>query len=337
MRKLLTLVMAAAAILPGLARAQGAPPRSEVPIKEVILSDGTRRYAVTIQVGGTTIEAGLDSGSTGLRILPGVLAPGDAERTGRGSRYGYGAGAELRGVIGRATVRIGGQGGPTTVQLVESVGCTAQRPDCAAGRIALADYGIQGDGLKGEGFKAILGANMGEADAASPLPAIGARRWIIELPLPGSGRPGRLILDPAPEEMAGYRTLHVLAGPGGMHDAVRGCLENAASKQALCGPAILDTGAPGIEAINADGAAWPAGTPAVLAFFDRGDKPVTAASFQIGQRKFASHLAFPHRPLAGQLRLFTGLAAYFAYSVLYDSEAGTLGLKPRPDTEMAVQ
>ena len=30
--------------------------RSEIPIREVVLSDGERRYGVSIKVGGTTIE-----------------------------------------------------------------------------------------------------------------------------------------------------------------------------------------------------------------------------------------------------------------------------------------
>ena len=62
------------AIAPALhARAADAP-GLEVPIREVVLSDGVRRYAVTLTVDGVPIEAQLDTGSTGLRILAPALS-----------------------------------------------------------------------------------------------------------------------------------------------------------------------------------------------------------------------------------------------------------------------
>src|ERR1041384_4252540 len=75
------------------------PPRAEVPIREVVLSDGERRYTIPISVGGTAIEAGLDTGSTGLRILPNTLAASDAVDGGGNDRYSYGAGTEFRGEV----------------------------------------------------------------------------------------------------------------------------------------------------------------------------------------------------------------------------------------------
>src|SRR4051794_9637325 len=99
----------ALALAPNGASAAPAEPaaRSEVPIREVVLSDGARRYSIPIQVGATAIEAGLDSGSSGLRILPGVLADTDAKAVGGSDSYSYGSGAELDGVVGRAQVAVG--------------------------------------------------------------------------------------------------------------------------------------------------------------------------------------------------------------------------------------
>ena len=54
------------------------PVRAKVPIREVILSDGAHRYGVPITVGATQIEAGLDTGSSGLRIVPNVVSASDA-------------------------------------------------------------------------------------------------------------------------------------------------------------------------------------------------------------------------------------------------------------------
>lgn len=327
------------ALVSGVAAAQTPPPapvRAEVPVREVVLSNGEHRYAVPIKVGGTPIEAGLDSGSVGLRILPNVLADGDAQATRRRDTYAYGAGAKLDGVVADATVAVGDLQGRATVQLVDRVGCSFEKPRCAAKSVTLAKYGIQGDGLPGEGFKAILGVNMARADVDSLFRSIGARRWIIELPRPGEARPGRIVLNPTDAEVEGYVRLPVLDAfsdrRGGAHDAVAGCLAKETNRQRICGAVILDTGAPGLRVAgrDIDGPPWPNETPAQLVFADASGKVQAAERLVIGRRAQASHLSFEPRPQARVTIIYAGLAPYFAYSVLYDPEHGTIGLKPRP-------
>ena len=336
-RRLLQVAFLVLAISKSAAAQPMSPPtRAEVPVREVILRDGTRRYGVPVQVGGTAIEAGLDTGSSGLRILPGVLSVGDAKATGRRDSYSYGAGAKLDGEIGRAMVGVGQLSGSTSVQLVRRVGCSAEHPDCAAGSIPLSKYGIQGNGLPGEGFKAILGVNMGDAPAASLFKGIGARRWIIELPRPGELGPGRIILNPTEEEVSGFTTLPVLdaftSEQGGLHDAVRGCLIRSSDYQKFCGAALLDSGAPGLEVVSSTLPAkpWPNETPVILVFADAAERVRVAESAIIGRRNHASHLTFTEKPEATVTRLYFGLTPYFAFSVLYDLEHGTVGFKPRP-------
>ena len=87
------------------------PVRSEAEIRQATLSNGARRYAVPVRVGATTLLAALDTGSTGLRILPGVLAPGDAVAIGEAETYGYASGSRYEGVVGDAAVTIGGARG----------------------------------------------------------------------------------------------------------------------------------------------------------------------------------------------------------------------------------
>jgi hypothetical protein len=327
---LTALVLAA---LPSLAaRAQGT--RSEIPIKEVVLSDGTRRYSVLLTVGSTTIDAGLDSGSTGLRVLPGVLLASDAVTGSRVDTYAFGSGAELKGVIGKGTVSIGDLSAQTGLQLIRTVGCTDRRPNCPASKIALKDYGIQGDGLSGEGFKAIIGVNMGEAEVPSPLKAIGARRWIIELPRPNEGGPGRLILNPTEDEVSGFVRVRVLerfaAQGGGLHDAIMGCLLNEQTKAKACGPTLLDTGAPGIQLSNSDlKEPWRPQTTATLGFFDNREKLAATVHFQTDLRSQASRLSFIEQPAPKITTILSGLMPYFAFSVLYDPDKQELGLQAR--------
>jgi len=319
------------------ARAAAAEPgaRSEVPIREVVLSDGARRYSVPIQVGATVIEAGLDSGSSGLRILPGVLGEADAKVVGGGDTYSYGSGAELDGVVGHAEVGVGTLAAPISVQLIRKVGCTAKVPKCPASRIPQSQYGVQGDGLPGEGFKAIIGVNMAEAEVVSPLRAIGAERWIIELPRPGETTPGRLILNPTEAELTGYALLPVVAAyreqKGGLHDAVGGCILNDTTGRKACGALLMDTGAPGIAVVNGGlgGEPWAQG-PATLAFYDGRGRAEAAEKITTGLKAHASRLEFKSEPANPNTAIMSGLTAYFAFSVLYDPEHGLVGLRPRP-------
>jgi hypothetical protein len=304
----------------------------------LILSDGAPRYTVPVQVGATTIEAGLDTGSTGLRILPNVLAPGDARETSESDTYAYGSGARFEGVIGRATVSFGGLSGTSTAQLIRKVGCVEQKPNCPANRVPLAQYGIQGDGLAGEGFKAILGVNMAHAPAENPLSAAGAARWIVDLPRPGEGTPGRLILNPTDEEVASFVRLKTLPNfreqRGGMHDSVAGCLVNDQTQARACGALLMDTGAPGLEVVNGrlTGGPWAPQTPAMLVLAQPDGQARAAERLVIGQRSHASRLTYSEEPRFTGTILRAGLSPYFAFSVLYDPAAGEIGVKPRAPT-----
>jgi hypothetical protein len=324
-------------LLMGIAPLQNAwtqtPARSEIPIREVVLSDGTRRYGIPITVGGTQIEAGLDTGSTGLRVLPNVLAASDATGGGRDDRYSYGAGTEFTGEVGKGQLGIGGLAASSTLQLIHKVDCVQSNPHCPASRVSLAQFGVQGNGLAGEGFRAIIGINMAEADVASPLAAIGAKRWIVELPRPGGG--GKLILNPSEEEVQDYVRLPVLrafaAQRGGLHDAVSGCLINMTTKDKSCGAVMLDTGAPGIALTNgtAGRTAWDNGTPAALALFDA-NSARAIEYFTVGLREQASRLSFDEMPQPRQTVIYAGLSPYFAFDVLYDPARGEIGVRPRP-------
>ena len=317
------------------APASAQPPRSEVPIREVALSDGTRRYAVPVKIGEAEVTAGLDTGSSGLRVLPGVVGGRDAAANGAPDSYAYGSGARLQGRVGEAKVTLGDVSGRTTLQLVSTVDCGPRKPDCPVSRVPPSQYGIQGDGLPGEGFKAILGINMAQAEVATPLRALGVRRWIVELPRPGEPGPGRLILNPTEAEAAGYALLPVVSRysgrQGGLHDSVPGCLTNVATGESACASLMLDCGAPGIAVSGTPlhGRPWPDGTAATLSFKDGQGRVAAVETLTIGQRAHASRLTFePEEPGRGPV-VFTGLSPYFAFSVLYDPEHGRVGLKPR--------
>jgi len=324
------------------AAAQVAPaPRAEAPIVESRLSNGARRYAVPIEVGATHLMASLDTGSTGLRILPGLLGPADAAPLDEPETYGYASGSRYEGVVGEATVAMGGLAGRAPVHLIRAIGCFAYLPHCPASRTSLERYGIASDGLPGEGFKAILGIDMAPGRVGNPLRSLGVRRWIVELPRPGEG-PGRLILNPTDAEAAGYATAP-LAAPyahergGGLHDAVPGCLANAQTHARACGVVLLDTGAPGLAVANGrlEGGPWPAGSTAALEIFDARGGLAARALMTVGDRDQGTRMSVRRETRVYGVVIYAGVAPYFAYSVLYDARRQTIGLKPRPPGPLA--
>jgi hypothetical protein len=335
----LALSLALASGLAAPSAAQDVPRRAALPIRAVTLSNGAVRYAVSIRIGGTTLAAALDTGSTGLRVLPGALQPGDAQPTETPETYGYASGSRYEGLAGEATVTLGAVTARAPIHLIRSIGCFAQTPRCPASRTPLPHYGIASDGLPDEGFKAILGTDMDRARIANPLAAMGVRRWIVELPRPGHPDEGRLILNPTAAEAADYVMLPVV-GPyaqiqgGGLHDALPGCLIHADTRGRVCGPVLLDTGSSFLAVANGRPAApWPDGSAAALEVYGVDGTLAARADFTLGSRDAATRIVWRSEPGAPRPSVFAGVAPYFAWSVLYDARRQAIGLKPRAPAE----
>lgn len=321
-------------------------PRIDVPISQSVLPNGDTRYSVPVTVGDSApMEAALDTGSFGLRVLARALSAGQYEATAIERHYAFGSGARFNGVLARGQIGIGTAKTevPVLFQLVQSVDCTERRPKCPASHLDPKDYRIAGSGFAGSGYEAILGISLRKAPMAdsadNPLGALGAERWIVALPRPGQPTPGHLIVNPRSDEVAGFTLFHLEPQPWGQGDgsrapgwkdmALSGCLVNEASKQSFCGPTLLDSGAPGF-AMNSSKikrpTAWPEGTSVKLRLAG-GDKPLEIP-FKVGHDAASKvHLS----PGAQEARLSAGSLPYYSYAVLYDVKNGLLGMKARDD------
>src|SRR4051812_40156970 len=74
------------------ALAQPPAPRVELPIEAVKLSDGTVRYGVRIEIGGKAVLAGIDTGASGLRVMPDVAQGMRLEETPTEEIFAFGSG-----------------------------------------------------------------------------------------------------------------------------------------------------------------------------------------------------------------------------------------------------
>jgi hypothetical protein len=310
--------------------------RTEIPINEVVLKDGIRRYVVSIKIGRTSVEAGLDTGSSGLRLLPKAVSDSDVVVQSSRTSETYDSGTKVSGFVARATVTIGEVSAGIPLQLIDDVRCTHEVPDCPASNVSISDFGLQGDGIPGAGFRAILGINTGPGDMGSTLASLGVSRWVVVLPRPNS-TPGKLILNPRDDEVAGFARLPIAiefrAQKDGIHDAVKGCILDEKAERKACGALMMDTGAPGIDIVNGGLGTipWPNGTKAALGFF--GAKKIAAGEyFIVGLRYHASRLTFSRRPGVPDPIIYAGISPYFAFDVLYEPGSDRIGLKPRPES-----
>ena len=77
----------------------------ELPLRETLLQRPGQHpraiYSMPVRVGSTLIETGVDTGSIGLRVLPNVLKPEDAQAGEQPKTYGYESGNKIDGVVGR--------------------------------------------------------------------------------------------------------------------------------------------------------------------------------------------------------------------------------------------
>lgn len=301
-------------------------PRTEVPIRAVVLPDGVRRYAVDLTIDGQAVAAQLDTGSTGLRVLRiGLPAAAAAER-GTSVHYSYGSGVQLDGV--KVPASVGFVGGPALavpIQRVDAVQCVERRPDCSATRMAPADYRIGGDGLAGQGFVAIIGTGLHDDTVPNPLIAMGVHRWIVQLPRTGESE-GRLILNPGAEELRAFHRYAVL----GNSNQIAACIVRSdVPDRRLCGPAMVDTGASGLRIQGGrPGDIWPNGVPAAIVLGD--GSGVASFPVVIGRRDQASGMfATPARAGSSGMTLNLGLAPFFHWSVLFDADAHEIGVSER--------
>ncbi len=311
--------------------------RVEVPLNQRVLTDGTIRYFVNVSIGGRSIAAMVDTGSTGLRILPNVI-PDSAfvAISNQANVYGYGSGVRLNGLVATLRTSLGSSAvAPIPVQLVRTVDCFPKQPKCPASHLSQADYRIGGDGLAKQGFDAILGIALGTGVVDNPLRALGAKTWIVMLPRPGDRTSGVLILDPDASEAADYTLFptHQLLKDGslGAPDSLPGCLVIEKSGKQICGPTLLDTGAPGVSISSgnpADVGGWKRGDQLAIAFTNRRGGTVQAA-FQAGAMRPAQISASLSNNAGQTAHIAAGTLPYFLFSVLYDDPRRLIGLKTR--------
>jgi len=313
--------------------------RVAIPIYQTQLPSGSIRYFVRLTIAGRRVDAMLDSGSVGLRLLPRALPSRAYRQSATECAITFANGVELRGNVARIRLMLDGATAQrsTKVQIVRDVCCSSHRPNCPAEQIRKAGR-IFGEGFARMGFRAVLGVGLRASGIDNPLSRF-ADAWIIRLPLPGDSNPGSLILGPTSYERRGFLRFElqrhrVPTSSGeaiGWQDVVPGSLTTKGPRRSIAGPIALDTGAASIVVVRSG--RHPQVTEdcrdARFEFADTKQKALNL-SFVINDRATPGSRTFTRPPTGRQWEgIRAGILPYHSFLVFYDRRKGVIGLKPR--------
>ncbi len=300
--------------------------RSVVPIHEVLIGPKmVPRYTINVIVNGQPLQAGLDTGSTGLRLLPRAVAQAGISSSGIDATYGYGSGVTLIGPNTLASVEIGSSKKEILLQAVRMTGCRGGGNDCPAGKLTPSQYGLMGSGFPNQGFSAIIGIRFGSKLAPNPLVKLGVESWIVHIPQRGKGD-GFLVLNPDSRDTKDFVPLLSKSQPTG---SVDGCIKVARLEaQEICSAILWDTGAPAITVRNAQRPrAWQPGAPIEMLFTTASGAPLPPIEFRAGDPERRGRANFSSAPNRPGLQVSAGLLPYYSYDMFYNAKTGGMAVR----------
>lgn len=318
----------------------------ELPVRIDYLPEGGLVFVSKVTVGGTEFEAVLDTGSSGLRIFPGVIKDSDLASTSAVNvSVIYGGAVVAKGPVATAKVTLAGltTPQPIPVHLIDSVACTVDVPNCAA-------QGKDASSYTFNGYRAILGIGMRNTpvgDVGNPVVQLsGHPASVVSIKGGFGATAGVLIIGPTPEQKAKFATVKLptfgdgnpLAdGTPTFDDRTNNvCIVDKTGSTSYCAPALLDTGGQVTKVM------WPqyTGAPSLLPAGDSVDVQIHAssdpASALLGDYQFVVGTATkvgldrvriePTSSNSGSIN--TGPQLFFHYQVLLDQMNGLEGIAP---------
>jgi peptidoglycan hydrolase-like protein with peptidoglycan-binding domain len=298
------------------------PGRVVVPITQRLFGS-TIRYSIPVTIGSATVQAMLDTGSTGFRILSAAMPASNYTATTLQSSIVYG-GPILKGIVADAIMSIGGIVSQEPIEIAQSITCKDGDPGCDTADIF--------------GYQAIIGISMKGADVPNPLIETGSAKWLIELPLPGASAPGALIINPSANDIAGYTLFNVPQqttddvgtgiGPLWADNLLPICVTRNDKGISYCYGASFDSGAFNINPVpESNISSWNDGVPATISVTNSAGTTLTD-NFTVGAIP-GSHIYLDQDSIVGLRNLNTGPLPFFNWNVLYEFNSGIMGLKAR--------
>ncbi len=305
------------------------------------LANNTLRFSIPIQVGDAPpFDVMIDTGSAGLRILPGIL-PDSAYTSISTDPVGetYGDRLNVTGVAAYAPVTIGDRttDGPIAIERISDEFCAADNPGCSVPVEVLAHF---------SGFGAILGVGERTSILApvvgNPIVQMaGHPSFILRAPdFPGGT--GTLMVGPSSDDVAAFQTVQLAADPSDLPLAngiaawddtnVPLCVTDTTAGVPYCTGALVDSGDPPTEiswAAHTGGTTRLPSGHTVAVTIGPASAPAAAYSFVVGASpKSGLDEVLIESAMANSMNV--GTAPFFRYDVYFDQTDGLIGFAPRP-------
>lgn len=323
------------------------PSTQDVSLSVHTTGSGDSSFFLPVTIGNAApVDTLFDTGSSGLRVLANAIPESALDRvTGQNVSYSFHDGIELRGVVAYARVAIGTMTTPEAIpiMLIQSVGCTASDPDCAAAGKSIDDY-------ESIGPSAIIGVGMrsktSDAGIGNPIVQFHDHPSFLVHSLDRGTTTTTLTIGVSVETKAQFNRyqLEALSDGAPLQDGtpawndrgIPSCINDRTNAISYCVPVELDSG-------NSDAyVEWPEHTDSTATTIASGtdldvaigpsDAAITEYEFVVGATPLpgvdlVKIEAAPAAPAAPYMNL--GTSIFFRYDVLFDSYLGVQGLRAR--------
>jgi hypothetical protein len=318
-------------------------PPTDVPLRVDDLAAGLF-FSVPVQLGDAPpFDALLDTGSAGLRVLPGAV-PTSAFDSMTSTAIGgaFGSGTQIDGVLATARVTLGDRTTPTAIPImaINAVSCTAAVPDCPAQGMTAEQFSFA------QAYKAILGVgtrtSMTTPALGSPIVQLDGQPAFVIRAGTYDGNGGTLHIAPSSDELLPFKTLQLPMFDGGAalpngavawNDVmVPHCVTDRTRMISYCAIGLLDCGTSTTLVRSSQYTGTPGdlppGTDVEMIVGDM-SSPIADFTFTVGTPPTVGLDEVVMGPPGAQGdRLTFGTLAFFRNDVLIDAANGTLGMHP---------
>jgi hypothetical protein len=304
---------------------------------EVPIAVTGERFVVPVRVGDAPpFNALLDTGSAGLRMLPGAVPASAYTATETQVAYGYGSDLYIYGFVALAPVTLGTRSTPIPIRImVITDSACPPGTGCNPTQVLNAHF---------SGLSAILGVGMrtftSDRGIGSPIAQLaGHPPFVVHVPGAQSDS-GVLRIGALPSDPFAFTTYQLppLAGGSPLPDGTRAwndisvptCVGVESSSSTYCLPSLWDTGAPfAYVSTPAQPAPFstqlPLGSSVSITFGAGSSTPVSYA-FLVGPAPRSGIDLITLEPAVGQAYVSPGLGLFFRNDALFDPERGIVGL-----------
>lgn len=316
--------------------------RTEVPLKLTYdLTNQLLTPTLTVSINGVANDLVFDTGSWGMRILPGALRRANLAIDPVQLTYGYGLSRGAVFIKGRqasGTFSVGGlvATAPVHIMLIDTI----RRSATDAGRSTLDSVTVPNHHFRN--LAGILGVGMRNregSDVASPLAQLpGNNSYLIRFPAYGQPM-GSVILNPNESDLAGFTFFPLAKGnypmPNGLSSWTDDQLNGIAVLNGLTvrAPALLDTGTPTthISAFNLHHyGILDQGSVVKMGLAQRGQpSALVDTTFRVTSQVVGKDLVHTNVPTWTEPSLIFGTNFFFFFDVYYDQKGGRIGIKKK--------